>query len=59
MDFSAAIRSVNANIPVIGMTVFPIDWVLKQNGGLWVDGWLMKPFGREELERVVWKGMTG
>ncbi|MCX6286892.1 MAG: response regulator [Bacteroidetes bacterium] len=58
IGISSAIRKVNAFIPLIGMTAYPIDWVLKQNGGLGVDGWLMKPFSREELEMALWKGVT-
>jgi len=57
-EISTAIRSVNAYIPLIGMTAFPIDWVLKQNGGQNVDFWLMKPFCRKELETAVWTVMT-
>ena len=55
---SSAIRSVNAYVPLIGMTAYPVDKVLKQKVGMGVDGWLMKPFSREELEKAVWMGMT-
>jgi len=57
-EISAAIRSVNAYVPLIGITAYPVDWVLKQNGGQGVDSWLLKPFGRGELEKAVWKVMT-
>ena len=55
---SAVIRKYNPYIPLIGMTAYSIDWVLKQNGGSGVDHWLMKPFSRHELETAVWKLMT-
>jgi|GEM_PF-1100704 CheY-like chemotaxis protein len=55
---SAAIRKYNPYIPLIGMTAYPVDWVLKQNGGPGVDRWLAKPFSRQELEIAVWKLIT-
>ncbi len=55
---SAVIRKYNPYIPLIGMTAYSIDWVLKQNGGSGVDHWLMKPFSRHELETAVWTLMT-
>jgi CheY-like chemotaxis protein len=58
IGISCAIRKFNPYIPLIGITAYPIDWVLKQNGGSGVDHWLVKPFGREDLETAVWKLMT-
>jgi CheY-like chemotaxis protein len=57
-DISDAIRSINPFIPIVGITAFPIDWVLKQNGGTGVDAWLFKPFSREDMESAVWKCLT-
>jgi len=57
-DISRAIRAVNEYIPLIGMTAYPLDWLLKQNVGLGVDRWLMKPFSPAELEGVVWNALV-
>ena len=58
IGISGAIRKFNPYIPLIGITAYPPDWVLKQNGGSGVDHWLMKPFSREDLETAVWKLLT-
>lgn len=57
-DISRAVREVNEYIPLIGMTAYPLDWLLKQNVGLEVDRWLMKPFSPAELEGVVWNALV-
>lgn len=57
-DISFAIRKADKYIPLIGMTAFPLDWLLKQNIGSGLDAWLLKPFTREVLEGVIWKAMV-
>lgn len=58
IDITDSIREVNPYIPLIGMTAFPLDWLLKQNIGSGVDAWLLKPFTRDVLERVIWKALV-
>ncbi len=57
-DIAFAIRKADNYIPLIGMTAFPLDWLLKQNIGTGVDAWLLKPFTRDVLERVIWKALV-